>query len=154
MSPEWSHQIIAKVVSALLASGALGALLIIFIKHRLDIDRDRMMKLEDKIIEEKSQFIPFLKQIISDANRRDPLQTWRHYKGDLQDSVSRFGTFLKGRRKASFDAAWQICSDTKDSELLDEGKNFFAKNRAAEMKIAQQLLISRLRAILDCVEKS
>jgi hypothetical protein len=142
------------IVAAGISGGAIGSLLTIFINHRLTIGRDRMVKLEGEIRVEKSQFIPMLNQIISDANRDQPLLAWRHHKGNLEKSVWRFGTFLKGKRKATFDVAWQKCSEIKDEDLLDKGQNWFADNRVSEMKIAQKFITVKLQALLDCVEKA
>lgn len=105
---------------------------------------------------ERAVFVPLLKDAISECGQIDqPQFAWRHtHIEKIGRCAPRFSTFLKGRRQAVFDAAWQKCCQTQDAELLDKNQGPFMDATSPELKAAQKLITSRLQAVLDCVERA
>jgi hypothetical protein len=121
----------------------IGALVGAVAGYWLDLGKSRILKYESDIRRERADLIPLLRDAILECGIDDqPRHVWRNLHCQKIGALApRFSTFLKGRRQTAFDAAWKKCCQTQDAELLD-----------ADVKAAQQLITSRLQAVLDCVE--
>ena len=137
----------------------LGFLAGALVAHKLDLGRSRILKYESDIASERVVFVPLLKHAISDCGGvgqaiAEPWYSWQQHIAGVEKCADRFSVILKGRRKRAFDAAWQICRDTKNMELLNKDGGCFLDGQEAELKAAQKLITSRLQAVLDCVEQA
>jgi hypothetical protein len=142
------------IIAGYLGAGAVGSLLTILITHRLALSRDRTLKRESDIREDRLEFIPYLNKIIKDAGEHPaPISVWNHYRTDLEKSVWRFRLLLSGRRQRDFDEAWEKLKLTDEAELVGNSKTgVFTDND--ELRKTQQILISRVKALLKCVERA
>jgi hypothetical protein len=142
-----TEEIIVGCVCALV--GALAG-------YRLDLGKSRVLKRESDIKDDRLEFIPYLRQIIKDARSKPvPISVWAHYRKDLEKSVWRFRELISGHCKRAFDEAWENLNQTTEAEMSGGSKTgVFGDDQSEELHKIQQLLISRLEALLACVEKA
>jgi hypothetical protein len=142
-----TEEIIAGCICALVGSLA---------GYWLDLGKSRILKYESDIRRERADLVPILKDAIFECGQIDqPQFAWRHQHIEKIGRLApRFSTFLKGRHKADFDAAWYKCYQTQDAELLDKNQGPFMDANSPELKAAQKLITLRLQAVLDCVERA
>jgi hypothetical protein len=126
------------------------------LKNWVTLDRERRLKRESEIRAERADLIPLIKDAIRECGHSDqPQIAWRHkHSLKIGQFAPRFSTFLNGKRQAVFDAAWDKCCQTQDSELQNKSQGSFLPGQEAELKDAQERIVSRLQAVLGCVERA
>jgi hypothetical protein len=152
---ETFNQILLEAIKLALA-GIAGGLIGARANDRLARRRER----ETAIREDKLKFIPFLNQIIKDARQHDsPYYVLIHYRADIEKAVWRFRLLLSGNRQRVFDEAWKKLEQTTEAELTGKTRaGMHGENQwmyePDELRGIQKILISRLQALLDCVENA
>src|SRR5438067_5262241 len=142
---------IAKEIFSLIAPpigwAVLGSLLTLFFTHRLSIGRDRLRAREADIRAERLQFLPLIEATMKEVAKEQPLLVWRKRKAELGASASRFHVLASGRRQRRFAEAWHDLEETKDEEMLYDGKEWFVPGHEAEITAARKLLAERLTRV-------
>jgi hypothetical protein len=124
--------------------------------NRLTLGRDRILKREADIKADQLELIPLISGFINKAAHYPAPNIVRNESmSALKNWHFRFRIHLKGGRLTAFNAAWQALEQTTEAEMIgDSGQAVFTENQADEFKKVAQVLISRLQALLNCVEKA
>jgi len=134
----------------------LGFLVGAFVAHKLDLGRSRTLKLEADIKADKLQLVPLLDGLISKAAHYPAPNIVRMESiRELGEWHSRFRIHLKGGRLHAFNAAWQALEQTTEKEMTGSSKTgVFADGQEDDFRKVAEILVSRLQALLDCVQKA
>ncbi len=132
---------------------ALGALLTLSITHFLSKDRERSIRRETEIRAEKLQFLPVIETTTQELGKDQPLLVWRKRKPELGTIAARFRLLLSGRQRNRFDEAWRGLENTKDEEILYNGKDWFVPGQESEIVAAREIITKRLTRVHEIASK-
>jgi hypothetical protein len=138
-----------------IASGIVGGLAVALVSHFLAKDKDRVLKKEADIKADKLKLIPLIEGFLKQASYyQAPVVIRNQCLGQLKEWHLRFRIHLKGRKLRAFNAAWHNLEQTTEAEMSGSSKTgVFSEEDAQELCRIQQILTSRLQALLDCVQR-
>jgi hypothetical protein len=128
---------------------SLGAVLGIFVKHRLDLGKSRILKLEADIKTGKMELMPLFERLLGMArNSGGAIGTARfHAQEELPAPISRFRLHLTGSRLEQFNEAWSAVAGITREQVWNRQPND-SDEQFAKM---EQILASRLEALRKVV---
>jgi hypothetical protein len=110
------------------------------------------------LLEDKLKIIPLIDGFLLGASSYPvPNQVRTECIAGLWDLHFRFRVHLKDKKRClrRFDAAWDKLEQTTEAEMIGKsGQAFFDENQVEDFKRVSQILISRLRALRDCIERA